>query len=280
MMKLTSYIDNCLDMALAQGLSSSNNVVLRVKQDVSVILSHAEPDQLIFPDNGIWIVSDASSGSYKQALRRTSRNPSGGNTFTWSEVSTFDLLMEPQVWNDIDLPEPVLISGVGGTLEGSLVPHEGPYVEAEVVPKSVVTSEVAKLRSNFFTMFQNMNNRVLSVDGRMRSAETNISALGARIDAVEAFESSLTSKAYVIGSPSETWYLRHNAASSLAYILCLTESGEILCPDTVVPDETDPENVTAVSFSSSVSGLAFALLFQLTEEVHDLNTVPKHKRLS
>lgn len=260
MTKLTNYIDTCLEMALAQGANSSNNTVLRVKQDVCIVVSHAEPTDLIFPLDGLWIVADPSSPRYKQMLKRSSKTASGSDTYTWNQMTDFDAAMAPQSWDDTDLPEPVIISGVGGELSGPLVPHAGPYDENEVAPRSELTSEITKLRSNFFTMYQNMNNRVLNVDSRIRSAEVEISEMSNRLSAVEMQSNSIVSKTFIKDEPSPVWYLNHNADTELVYVLVLTDHGEIVCPDVVGPAPEDSRNSTKVVFGGPVSGLAFALL--------------------
>lgn len=69
-------------------------------ENMTVVVSFMEPNNVTLPFNVSWIVVDPDSSNYLKVLRRTSALPMPGYRNTWVEVATMeDLIAEPQFWD-------------------------------------------------------------------------------------------------------------------------------------------------------------------------------------
>lgn len=259
MSKLTDYVDLLVSMSIAQGLSSSNSVMMQPKSGLFVIMSYTEPTDRVFPLNGLWVVSDPASASYKKMLRRKSKTATSPYVFTWTEVTDFDDMMNTaQVYADEDLPQPVIVSGKGGQLLGKLRVRAGVTVfdADEVIPKSYTDSVRTAMNNSFFTMFNNMNQRVNINTADIRVLKTAQNLFESRISALEVAKSTIVGKTFLQTDADSVWALRHELGKGSGFAFVLSEEGEIIWPETINLSEDDPDNVVLLTFLEPVSGVA------------------------
>lgn len=107
-LRLQQFIESVQIVSDIDNLNAESPVVLRFyepDQDitVSVVCSIEEPTNMIIPLNAIWIVFDKESPYYKQALQRTSKNPSSGFAFTWKRLYFYDHVFAEQTYDPADL---------------------------------------------------------------------------------------------------------------------------------------------------------------------------------
>lgn len=267
MSKLTNYLDTITELGMQQGLSASNDVILRVNPDVLIILSFEEPIDHLFPLNGLWMLADSTNANYKKLYRRTSKTPTAPYQNTWQEVVEYDDMMNTvQTWDAADLPQPVIVSGKGGQLQAPLLPHAAPYVNAEVIPKSYVDGVRTAMNNSFFTMFNNMNARVNQNLADIRIHAENIDQINVRIDALMVSQNSVVAKVFQQETEDTIWTLRHEVGIGSGYVVVLGPEGDYVWPDSVNPMAEDPTNVLEVTFSAPVSGLAFLMYVPLVSD--------------
>lgn len=107
-LRLQQFIESVQIVSDIDNLNAESPVVLRFyepDQDVtvSVVCSIEEPTNMIIPLNAIWIVFDKESPYYKQALQRTSKNPSPGFAFTWKRLYFYADVFTEQTYDPDDL---------------------------------------------------------------------------------------------------------------------------------------------------------------------------------
>ena len=268
MSKLTDYVDLLISMSTAQGLSSSNSVMMQPKSGNFIIVSYKEPTDRIFPLNGLWVIGDPASASYKKMLRRSSKTATSPYQFTWSEVTDFDDMMNTvQAYADEDLPVPVIVSGKGGKLLGKLLVRDGAttFDSNELTPKSYTDGVRTAMNTSFFTMFNNMNQRVNINTSDIRTLKTAQSLMTSRIDALEMAQSTIVGKTFLQTDQDSVWSLRHELGKGSGFAFVLSEEGEIIWPETINPSEDDPENVVLLTFLEPVSGVAHLGYIPLVE---------------
>lgn len=262
MNKLDSYKTLLIDLALVQGLTPLEEVVLRPKPDVIIIVAHSEPFDLIFPLNGLWLDADSTMPTFKKLYRRVSKLPSLGFDFTWEEVLEYEQAMTVQSWDPADLPEPVTIPGKGGALTGPLHLKAAPYEPTEAIPKAFVDSEMLKMKNSFFTMFNNMNGRVAFNDQRIRTNYEDIQSLRSQIStALVGMSTAIQGKVYSQEESSQVWLLEHGFGAGTGIVFVTSPTGEYLWPEIIEPLPESPNTHILVTFLEPVSGLAQLLYY-------------------
>ena len=259
MSKLTDYVDLLISMSTAQGLSSSNSVMMQPKAGNFIIVSYKEPTDRLFPLNGLWVIADPADASYKKMLRRKTKTATSPYQFTWTEVTDFDDMMNTvQAYADEDLPQPVIVSGKGGKLFGKLLVRDGVTVfdANEIVPKSYTDGVRTAMNNSFFTMFNNLNQRVNINTSDIRTLRTAQNLMGTRLDALEVAKSTIVGKTFLQTDLDSVWSLRHELGQGSGFAFVLSEEGEIIWPETINPSEDDPDNVVLLTFLEPVSGVA------------------------
>lgn len=267
MSKLSDYLDTLVDLAVQQGHSSTNDIVYRLAPDVILILAYKEPDR-IFPLNGLWLITDPASASYKHLLRRSSKTATSPYANTWSEVTDYDdALTTVQTWDSADLPTPQILSGKGGQLLGKVLARTGAttYDANELVPKSYTDGVRTAMNTSFFTMFNNLNARVNVNVSDIRTLKTAQQLLGSRVDALEVNKATVTGKVFLQQEADSVWSLRHEFGAGSGFALVLSEEGEVIWPETMNPSEDDPDNVLLLTFLEPVSGVAQLIYMPLTQ---------------
>lgn len=110
MANLVNFIDECLGIATANGLSPTEPVLITTKSpttgvQATIVCAYSEPHDLVLPLNVTWIDSDPASPDYKDPYKRVSKTPVGDMQNTWQEVLTFEDIYEPpQYYDGDDLP--------------------------------------------------------------------------------------------------------------------------------------------------------------------------------
>lgn len=272
MSQLTNYVDTLISLAQQQGLSASNDIVYKVSADVTIILAFAEPYTRVFPLNGLWIIADGTSANYKKVMRRKSKTATAPYKNTWQEETDYNTVMTTvQVWDEADLPAPQIISASGGRLTGKVLVRTGvtTYDNDELIPKSYTDGVRTAMNNSFFTMFNNMNQRVNSNLSAIRTIQSDAQLLTARVTALEdsAGEPETKGLVFVQENADTVWALRHGLGKGNGIPYVTDERGEVLWPETVTPAEADPDNVLLLTFLEPVSGTA-QLLYTPTAETN------------
>lgn len=271
MSKLTDYVDLLVSLSIAQGLSSSNSVMMQPKTGLFVIMSYAEPTDRIFPLNGLWVISDPANASYKKMLRRTAKTATSPYVFTWTEVTDYDNMMNTaQYYADEDLPQPVIVSGKGGKLLGKLLVRDGvtTFDANELPPRSYTDGVRTAMNNSFFTMFNNMNQRVNINTSDIRLLKTAQTLLDTRLSALEVAKSTIVGKTFLQQDADSVWSLRHELGKGSGFAFVLSEEGEIIWPETINLSEDDPDNVVLLTFLEPVSGVAQLCYIPLQEQTN------------
>lgn len=251
---VSSYAQALYNLALEQGLSASNPCVYQVRAgtDKYVVVATAEPTTLVLPMNVLW-VKDAM-----HMMRRVSKTPSSGQAYTWEDVTDYDSIFNTvQTWAPEDAPIPVIVSQQGGQLTGPLYPrvaaNAAAYTAAETVPKSIVQSLIDAFKSSVMSMYNNMNNRVLYNDQRIRNLQIGQSSITDRLTVVENNQGGLE-LLFIQELASDVWAIEHNFGSDYKiFVDIYDESGDILWPDSIQPMD---EHVSIVHFLGLHSGYA------------------------
>jgi hypothetical protein len=256
MSQLSSYASNLNELAILQGVTSGNPQIFKVNHvsDCVVCVAHEEPTTVLMPIDGLWLCSDSSSPRYLKIYRRVSKTPdaANGTAYTWLEVTDFSTLFDTQSWAAEDLPQPIIITNSGGQLSGKLVPRQvATYDTDEVVPKSVIDKGITTLRNGFFTMYNNMNTRVLYNDERIRKLMTRADEMQAQINGIPSLQVQIG--VWVQETEANKWYINHMFGTTAVYVLCWSEDGEVSCYQTA---RSYDENITEVSFLGPCSGVA------------------------
>lgn len=262
MSNLTSYAQNLYNLALLQGVTNANPQIFKVSISVDCVIccAFAEPVDLLLPMNGLWLCADPVSSRFLKIYQRQSKIADAVNNtqHTWSEVTVFETLFTAQYWAAEDLPQPIIISNSGGKLSGKLVPRTvSTYDADEVIPQSKVDSKIATMRNGFFTMYTNMNNRVLYDDDRIRALQSKTASMQTVIDQLQS--SAMLLGGWVQEEASDIWFINHAFGTPNIFIMTWSSDGEPLCYQKI---QAFDENITQVSFLESCSGVA--LVFGLS----------------
>lgn len=270
MSQLTNYVDTLIALAQQQGLSASNDIAYKVGADVTIILSFAEPITHVFPLNGLWVIADGSNAGYKKVMRRKSKAATAPYKNTWQEETDYNTVMTTvQVWDEADLPAPQIISASGGRLTGKVLVRSGvtTYDNDELIPKSYTDGVRTAMNNSFFTMFNNMNQRVNSNLAAIRVLQSNAELLGKRVEVLETAtdEAQVKGLVFVQENADTVWALRHGLGKGSGIPYVTDARGEVLWPETVNPAEADPENVLLLTFLEPVSGVAQLMYMPISE---------------
>ena len=104
MATLAEFIRQAVALADYRNLAVENPIPVQLPlgngENMTVVVSFMEPNNVTLPFNVSWIVVDPDSSNYLKVLRRTSALPMPGYRNTWVEVTTMeDLIAEPQFWD-------------------------------------------------------------------------------------------------------------------------------------------------------------------------------------
>lgn len=243
------------NLALEQGLVNGPCVYqVRAGSDKYAVVSVNEPTNLVLPLNVLWV--HMVSGT-PVLWRRVSKEPGAGTTHTWQPETNYDAIFNTEnTWAVED--QPVHASNLleGGQLTGPLYPvAQTDYSEPEVPPVSWVRKFVNGVRNSIMSMYQNMNNRVLFNDSRIR---TLMLASDSTIARVQVLENSGASSQHMHHQEMESgvWVIDHGFSAEHAVVIMLTD----INGDNVWPEKIERlEDTSVVYFLQPLSGYALAI---------------------
>lgn len=101
---LPEFVIRAMALADYRNLAQENPIPVLIPllngENLTVVVSILEPNNVTLPFNVSWIVADPNSVDYKKVLRRTTLDPSIKYRNTWQEVTTYELLIaEAQYWD-------------------------------------------------------------------------------------------------------------------------------------------------------------------------------------
>lgn len=182
MTQIEQYVASTTSLALLQGAGAGKPIIFKTRSDSPnlLVVAFEDPNNInpILPLNVFYICIDPAAATVppNTLMKRTySADGSGGYVFGASVVTDFAELSTSQQVYAPDAPEHVILSTRGGQLEASVFPVVKPtYVEEEAAPVSWLRKIINSLRSSVLTMYQNMNNRVISNDLRIRALDATV----------------------------------------------------------------------------------------------------------
>ena len=247
------YSSAIYNLALVQGMDSPCVYQVRAGTDKYVVCSPAEP-QLVLPLNCLWVTL---VNSVPTMYRRTSKTSDGTHLYSWELVTDYEQIFSvEQTWDPADAPIPVIVSQGGGQLNASVFPvvkDPATYTDPEAIPKSAVSYLIQVFKNSIMSMYQNMNNRVLSSASSIRVLQTTTSSLSTRVTSVEQRIPTVMTTSFVA---TDTWVVEHGFGANMAVdIRCYTEDGDPVCPDRIIAID---DTASAVTLLLPLSGYVMA----------------------
>ena len=266
--KLEQYTNTLIQLAQIQGVSANNPAIFKLSgaSDKVVCVTYEYPSEMgtLLPLNVLFVLVDPSKTALQNNLMYRRVAEKSSTTGLWG----FDALPVPdyddmvtveQYYDQESLPQPVLLTQ-NGQIVDKLIPRAGPWDANEVVPKSYIDKGTTVLRNGFFTMYNNMNNRVLYNDERIRKLMSTSTELEAAINNLPANTMSLG--AWVQEQETDIWFINHMFGMSNVFIFAWSPEGEVLCYQNITPFD---ENITQVQFLGSCSGTALVFALDLSK---------------
>lgn len=101
---LSEFVIRAMALADYRNLAQENPIPVLIPllngENLIVVVSVMEPNNVTLPFNVSWIVADPASADYKRVLRRTTLDKSNKYRNTWQELTTYeDLIAESQFWD-------------------------------------------------------------------------------------------------------------------------------------------------------------------------------------
>jgi uncharacterized protein YkuJ len=274
--QLQQFVDRMVGIAEQKGLSASYPVILKIKepdQETYIAVSYDEPHDgvQLLPLDAIWIDGDPASPDYKAVFKRSSKTPNGGLQNTWVEVTTYEeVFTPPQTWAPEDDPTQVFheesdlyqtlltkVSKEGDQLTGALlarVLQEGEqWSQAELIPRSHVTSQLNQQTNSFY-------NILLQIIQRLTNVETLANDNKRRLDEFDLNGGGNGVVSYIHDQTdaADTWVIEHNFGSENIMYRFEDDTGRELSPAQVfiVEDLQNPATRSAAIFAEPVAGKA------------------------
>lgn len=265
--KLEQYTNALIQLAQIQGVSVNNPAIFKLSgsSDKVVCVTYEYPWEMgtLLPLNVLFVLVDPSKTILQNNLMYRRFAGRDSDTGVWAfdalPVPDYDDMVTVEQYYDPDsLPQPVLLTQ-SGKLVDKLVPRAGPWDANEAVPKSYIDNGVTVLRNGFFTMYNNMNNRVLYNDERIRKLMQTNTEIQAAINALPKNVMSLG--AWVQEQDSDVWFINHMFGLTNVFVFAWTSEGEPLCYQNVTPFD---ENISQVQFLGTCSGTALVFGLDLS----------------
>lgn len=264
MTQLEQYTASVTSLALLQGAGVGKPIVFKTRTDSPnlLVVAYEDPSSinLILPLNVFYICIDAAAPTVQPnvLLQRTySDNGSGGYIFGTRVVTDMAELSTSQQVYSPDAPEHVILSTLGGQLEASVYPVvKATYAEEEVGPVSFMRKLVNSLRTTILTMYQNMNNRVLYNDQRIRTLEDEVAD---HTYLISQLGNNAKFYSHVQTEAAAMWVVEHMfpPADYLVSVLTFDEQGDPVWSDQITGFGTDGAHV--VMFLGPCSGHALVI---------------------
>lgn len=251
MANLANFIDECLGIATANGLSPTEPVLITIKSgttgvQATVVCAYSEPHNLVLPLNVTWIDSDPASPDYKDAYKRVSKDPVGQMLNTWEEVLTYDDIFEPpQFYDDDDLPivearEADVQKAISHVDENVLSgdPHQARfYTDLRINSVNAAIQEAV-----------NKNNHNYEL---ILALMTAVDTLTERVQTLEDSGGGVDSMVYVQETPQQTWLVEHNFDTENVICQMYDAVGIPILPSTMGPTDS---NAWEIRFETPIAG--------------------------
>jgi len=170
--KLVTFVDRCLSIAAERELAYDKPIIIVVKapttgETTRIVIAHSEPHGLVLPLNVTWVVSDSDDLAYKKVFKRSSKSTEVPFENTWSELTTYEEVFTPfQYYADEDLPEVDYIVG-------EVADHLDKTSDDDVHGSTSYTNgRISVLQGSFGAVYQNLNQRIVYNDQRIRELES------------------------------------------------------------------------------------------------------------
>lgn len=259
MTQLEQYSNSVVSLALLQGAGANKPITFKTRSDSPnlLVVAYETPGSiaLILPLDVFYICIDPASPTYNVLTRRTyADNGAGGYVYGTRVVTDYAELSTAQQVYAPDAPEHVVLSTRGGQLQASIYPVAKPsYTDDEATPFSWVRTLVNGVRASFLNMYQNMNNRVLYQEQRLRIAEGEIDEHTYQISQLWG---SAKFYSHVQAEASDIWVIEHSfpPAEYTVSVFTFDEQGDPVWSDQIAGFGTSGAHV--VSFLGPCSGHA------------------------
>ena len=255
MSSVQGFATSLYNLALDSGLANGPQVYqVRAGTDKYVVVSNVEPTELVLPLNILWVHLENGTPTL---LRRVSKEAGSGTLHTWAPETNYDAIFNTEnIWAPEDQVVRTTNLVEGGQLTGPLYPVvKDVYEETEVPPVSWVRKFVNGVRNSMMSMYQNMNNRVLYDDQRIRALMLKTEETVARI---QVLEGAASNNQHLHTQEMETgvWVIDHGFSRDMIVTIFVTDGNG----DTIWPDRVQREGDThVVYFSLALSGYALAI---------------------
>lgn len=255
MPSVQGFAASVYNLALESGLQNGPLVYqVRAGTDKYVVVSNVEPTELVLPLNILWVHLENGTPTL---LRRVSKEAGSGTLHTWAPETNYDAIFNTEnIWAPEDQVVRTTNLVEGGQLTGPLYPVvKDVYEETEVPPVSWVRKFVNGVRNSMMSMYQNMNNRVLYDDQRIRALMLKTEETVARI---QVLEGAASNNQHLHTQEMETgvWVIDHGFSRDMIVTIFVTDGNG----DTIWPDRVQREGDThVVYFSLALSGYALAI---------------------
>lgn len=254
MSSVQGFASSLYNLALDNGLSNGPCVYqVRAGTDKYVVVSNTEPTSLVLPLNILWVHLDSGT---PVIWRRVSKSAGTGTQHTWVPETDYNAIFSTEnLWAPEDQPVHTDNLLEGGQLTGPLYPvAQAVYEEEEVAPVAWVRKFVNGVRNSLMSMYQNMNNRVLFDDQRIRALQLKADETLARVQVIENTGAG-NQHLHVQEMESGVWVVDHGFTDSVVTIFVTDSNG-----DNVWPDKVEKVGDTlVVYFLLPLSGYALAI---------------------
>lgn len=250
MSQLDSYRSALLNLAEVQGVSALNPITYKVVtgSDKLVFVSYSQPSPLlVLPLNVIWLDANPISTTYGQLFRRVYSYNVDHYDFGFDLITDYsDLLYTVQIYDQAQMPEPVVVSLSGGQLTQALKPRvSASYAQTEVVPLSVVDQKVTAFRQSIMSLYQGLNSRELYDDKRIRDLVIGLTNLQSTITGGNTY----THNQQIARA---SWVVNHGLKTMAPEVSIWVEDELVMADEVTCVDQ----NSVVIYFSYAVSGLA------------------------
>lgn len=232
MSSVQGFASSLYNLALDNGLANGPCVYqVRAGTDKYVVVSNSEPTGLVLPLNILWVHLDSGT---PVLWRRVSKEAGSGTQHTWAPETDYNAIFNTEnVWAPEDQPLHADNLLEGGQLTGPLYPvAKTDYEEAETPPVSWVRKFVNGVRNSLMSMYQNMNNRVLFDDQRIRALQLKADETLARVQVIENSGAN-SQHLHTQEMESGIWVVDHGFTEHAVIIQVTDSNGDNVWPDRV-----------------------------------------------
>ncbi len=252
MANLLTFIDECLAIAVDNGLSNSRPITITVESSVDgiktrIVCSYTEPHDLILPYNVTWIDGDPTSPDYKSAYKRSSKSPANGLLNTWVEVLDYNTIFTPaQYYDGTDLP---IVEAQEAEVQTAIA-HVG---------ENVLSGDPHKARFYIDLKINAVNNNIQESVNKSNynyqlilDLMTAVDTLTEKVTVLEA-NAGVKSLVHYQESGEVTWLIPHNFGTQDVLCQIYDDNNDPILPSSMGAFD---ENSWIIHFDINISGKA------------------------